>query len=171
MVRAHEPPLTLCLVSASTAFLTAGMSARNITILWSCGTGVDPLELLACRSSTSLGGTIATMFIYGYCLLQGATYLADGSEMLLEILDPGLIGGTLATLAWIYMILHNLACRLLTDHCRCCNWDITVGSCQTCSIAGLLLPILGSLPDALIIIVSGLGGTRDEAQEQVSMAR
>ena len=31
--------------------------------------------------------------IYGYCLLQGANYLSDGSEMLLEILDPGLIGG------------------------------------------------------------------------------
>ena len=33
--------------------------------------------------------------------------------------------------------------------------------------AGLLLPILGALPDALIILVSGLGGTRAEAQEQV----
>lgn len=76
--------------------------------------------------SSSLGGSVATMFIYGYCLLQGANYLADGSEMLLEILDPGLIGG-------------------------------------------LLLPVLGSLPDALIIIVSGLGGTRSEAQEQVAV--
>lgn len=76
--------------------------------------------------STSLGGSIATMFIYGYCLLQGANYLADGSEMLLEILDPGLIGG-------------------------------------------LLLPILGALPDSLIIIVSGLGGTLAEAQEQVAV--
>lgn len=33
--------------------------------------------------------------------------------------------------------------------------------------AGLLLPILGALPDSLIIIVSGLGGTLAEAQEQV----
>ena len=33
------------------------------------------------------------MVIYGYCLLQGANLLSDGSEMLLEILDPGLIGG------------------------------------------------------------------------------
>mmetsp|Transcript_10171 Transcript_10171/g.30570 ORF Transcript_10171/g.30570 Transcript_10171/m.30570 type:complete len:554 (-) Transcript_10171:2400-4061(-) len=76
--------------------------------------------------STSLGGSVATMVIYGYCLLQGANYLSDGSEMLLEILDPGLIGG-------------------------------------------LLLPILGALPDALIILVSGLGGTAKEAQEQVSV--
>ena len=28
------------------------------------------------------------MVIYGYCLLQGAHYLSDGSEQLLEILDP-----------------------------------------------------------------------------------
>lgn len=33
--------------------------------------------------------------------------------------------------------------------------------------SGLLLPILGALPDALIIVVSGLGGTLAEAQEQV----
>ena len=33
------------------------------------------------------------MVIYGYCLLQGAKLLSDGSEMLLEVLDPGLIGG------------------------------------------------------------------------------
>ena len=33
------------------------------------------------------------MFIYGYCLLQGASLLSDGSEMLLEVLNPGLIGG------------------------------------------------------------------------------
>lgn len=38
--------------------------------------------------------------------------------------------------------------------------------CSHCS-AGLLLPILGALPDSLIIIVSGLGGTLAEAQEQV----
>ena len=35
---------------------------------------------------------------------------------------------------------------------------------------GLLLPILGALPDALIIVVSGLGGTKEEAAEQVPSA-
>ena len=39
------------------------------------------------------------------------------------------------------------------------------GSCHPGT--GLLLPVLGALPDALIIIVSGLGGTTAEAQEQV----
>ena len=42
----------------------------------------------------------------------------------------------------------------------------TLTRCSHCS-AGLLLPILGALPDSLIIIVSGLGGTLAEAQEQV----
>jgi hypothetical protein len=61
---------------------------------------------------------------YGFMLLQGARLLSDGSELLLEVLDPGIIGG-------------------------------------------LLLPVLGALPDSLIIIVSGLGGSREEAAEQV----
>lgn len=76
--------------------------------------------------STSLGGSISTLFIYGFCLLQGANLLSEGSEMLLEVLDPGLIGG-------------------------------------------LLLPVLGALPDSLIIVVSGMGGTLAEAQEQVAV--
>jgi len=29
---------------------------------------------------------------YGYLLLKGAQLLSDGSEMLLEVLDPGIIG-------------------------------------------------------------------------------
>jgi len=36
-------------------------------------------------------------------------------------------------------------------------------------LAGLLLPILGALPDALIIVVSGLGGTKEQAAEQVTL--
>lgn len=64
------------------------------------------------------------MLVYGYLLLQGANLLSDGSELLLEVLSPGLIGG-------------------------------------------LLLPVLGALPDALVIAVSGLGAPAGEAQEQV----
>lgn len=30
---------------------------------------------------------------FGYVILSGANILSDGSELLLEILDPGLIGG------------------------------------------------------------------------------
>lgn len=45
------------------------------------------------HSSDSLGGSLSLMFIYGYLLLIGANQLSDGSELLLEILDPGVIGG------------------------------------------------------------------------------
>jgi hypothetical protein len=34
-------------------------------------------------------------------------------------------------------------------------------------IGGLLLPVLGALPDTLLIAVSGLKGTPEEAQEEV----
>jgi hypothetical protein len=32
---------------------------------------------------------------FGYVILSGANILSDGSELLLEILDPGLIGGAM----------------------------------------------------------------------------
>jgi hypothetical protein len=34
-------------------------------------------------------------------------------------------------------------------------------------IGGLVLPILGALPDSAMIVVSGLAGTIEEAKEQV----
>lgn len=41
--------------------------------------------------------------MYGYLLLRGANLLGDGSELLLEVLDPGIIGGMWWTWAnaWI----------------------------------------------------------------------
>jgi Ca2+/Na+ antiporter len=76
--------------------------------------------------STSLPGTLLLIAGYGYMLLQGANLISDGSELLLAVMDPGLIGG-------------------------------------------LLLPILGALPDAAMIVVSGTGGSVAEAQEDVAV--
>lgn len=66
------------------------------------------------------------ILVYGYLMFTAATYLSNGSELLLEILGPGVIGG-------------------------------------------LFLPILGALPDAMLILVSGLSGSTETAQEQVSV--
>ena len=52
-----------------------------------------------------------------------AKTIADGSDLLLEVLHPGVIGG-------------------------------------------FVIPLLGALPDALIILVSGMG-TREEVQEEI----
>ena len=47
---------------------------------------------LLCSSSSTVG-SICTMIAYGFLLLIGAKLLADGAELLLLVLDPGLIGG------------------------------------------------------------------------------
>lgn len=54
-------------------------------------------------------GNVFLIVVYGYLMFTAATYLSSGSELLLEILGPGLIGG-------------------------------------------LFLPILGALPDAMLIL-------------------
>ena len=33
------------------------------------------------------------MIVYGYLLLRGAQLLSNGSELLLEVISPGIIGG------------------------------------------------------------------------------
>jgi Ca2+/Na+ antiporter len=76
--------------------------------------------------SSSLSGSIFLTGAYGFLLLKGANLISDGSELLLEVLDPGLIGG-------------------------------------------LVLPILGALPDSAMIVMSGLGGTVQQANEQVAV--
>ena len=36
-------------------------------------------------------------------------------------------------------------------------------------IGGIVLPLLGAVPDSAMIIFSGIGGTREEANEQISV--
>eukprot|EP00271_Cylindrocystis_brebissonii_P020378 TRINITY_DN6718_c0_g1_i1.p1 TRINITY_DN6718_c0_g1~~TRINITY_DN6718_c0_g1_i1.p1 ORF type:complete len:627 (-),score=84.68 TRINITY_DN6718_c0_g1_i1:441-2321(-) len=74
--------------------------------------------------SDSVGGNIMLMLGYGFMMLVAAKLISDGSELLLQVLDPGLIGG-------------------------------------------LLLPVLGALPDTLLIIVSCVSGTSEEAASEV----
>ncbi|KAF7140329.1 hypothetical protein RHSIM_Rhsim06G0204200 [Rhododendron simsii] len=76
--------------------------------------------------TTTVLGNLFLILVYGYLMFLAATCLCNGSELLLEILGPGLIGG-------------------------------------------LLLPVLGALPDAMLILVSGLSGTTETAQSKVSV--
>ena len=59
--------------------------------------------------TTTVLGNLFLIIVYGYLMFLAATYLSNGSELLLEILGPGIIGG-------------------------------------------LFLPVLGALPDAMLII-------------------
>lgn len=75
------------------------------------GAGTESCEksygFLPC-TKTALGNVFLVL-VYGYLMFLAATYLSSGSELLLEILGPGLIGG-------------------------------------------LFLPVLGALPDAMLIL-------------------
>ena len=64
--------------------------------------------------STTASGSAFLCLFFGYSVLKGAELIGEGSELLLNILHPGLVGG-------------------------------------------LLLPVLGSLPDAAIILASASG--------------
>ncbi|XP_042948770.1 sodium/calcium exchanger NCL-like [Carya illinoinensis] len=76
--------------------------------------------------TTTVLGNIFLIVVYGSLMFLSATYLSNGSELLLDILGPGIVGG-------------------------------------------LFLPILGALPDAILILVSGLSGSTATAQSQVSV--
>lgn len=45
--------------------------------------------------STSIGGNVFLMLAYGYLLFTAAKLISDGSELLLEVMNPGLLGGLL----------------------------------------------------------------------------
>ncbi|KAK9266269.1 hypothetical protein L1049_025346 [Liquidambar formosana] len=76
--------------------------------------------------TTTVIGNLFLILVYGYLMFVAANCLSDGSELFLEILGPGIVGG-------------------------------------------LLLPVLGAFPDAMLILVSGLSGSTETAQDQVSI--
>ena len=63
--------------------------------------------------TTTALGNLFLIIVYGYLMYVAATYLSNGSELLLEILGPGIVGG-------------------------------------------LFLPMLGALPDAMLILGNSL---------------
>ena len=67
---------------------------------------------LPCSSHAGAAGFL--ILCYGAIIVRGATLISDGSEMLLGVLSPSLVGG-------------------------------------------LLLPVLGALPDVCIVLASGIG--------------
>ncbi|KAL6134125.1 hypothetical protein ACLB2K_066358 [Fragaria x ananassa] len=79
---------------------------------------------LPCTSTVL--GNIFLIIVYGYVMFVTAKLLSAGSEILLQILGPGIIGG-------------------------------------------LFLPLLSAVPDATIILASGLSGDTATAQSQVSV--
>nr|BAI94501.1 sodium/calcium exchanger protein [Dianthus caryophyllus] len=102
--------------------------AVTTTRLMSSSNGTEECEqtygFLPC--TTTWAGNMFLIGVYGYLMYLAATFLSDGSELLLEILGPGIVGG-------------------------------------------LFLPVLGALPDAMLILVSGISGSTSEAQSQVSV--
>jgi Ca2+/Na+ antiporter len=82
--------------------------------------------LASVGGADGLAGSLVEAVLFGAIILQGAKLLSEGSELLLEVLDPGVVGG-------------------------------------------VLLPVLGATPDALIILSSGLNGTPSEAAQQLSV--
>ncbi|KAI9177443.1 hypothetical protein LWI28_015335 [Acer negundo] len=76
--------------------------------------------------TTNVLGNVFLIVVYGYVMFLSAKLLSDGSEILLQIIGPGIIGG-------------------------------------------FLLPVLSSVPDATIILASGLSGSNETAQSQVSV--
>lgn len=96
--------------------------ARRDIKLRSSSSCEDTYGFMPCTASAV--GNLFLMAVYGYLLFLSASMMSDGSELLLRVMGPGIIGG-------------------------------------------LFLPILGALPDSLLILVSGLSGSTTTAQSQV----
>jgi len=85
------------------------------------------MELFPDAAAMSIGPLIFMMIVYGFILKKASELIAEGSEHLLILFGPGIVGG-------------------------------------------LLIPILGAVPDCAIILISGLGaGTPKEIQEQIAV--
>eukprot|EP00727_Mastigamoeba_balamuthi_P005981 m51a1_g2001 hypothetical protein (1248) ;mRNA; f:1219516-1226216 len=84
----------------------------------------DTRGVLPCSDSWT--GNVFLVAVFGWILAAGARTMAEGSELLLDVLHPGFIGG-------------------------------------------LIIPLLGSLPDTAIIFVSICFGSAETAREQITI--
>lgn len=118
-----------------TCISVAEIGKTNSSNLTSCQSGWCQGDACTCHHpctdsifpcSDNIVGILILLGFYAVVLAYGAKLISDGSELLLEIFNPGIIGG-------------------------------------------LVIPVLGAVPDAAIIVMSGVVGSRDVAQEQVAV--
>ncbi|KAH9305488.1 hypothetical protein KI387_009892 [Taxus chinensis] len=100
-------------------FLTDLESVESIS---SSGECEQTYGFLPCTKTVV--GNLFLLGVYGFLMFKAAAFLSDGSELLLSVMGPGIVGG-------------------------------------------LFLPVLGALPDTLLIFVSGISGSKETAQQQV----
>ncbi|XP_076945681.1 sodium/calcium exchanger NCL-like [Bidens hawaiensis] len=124
--------LLMTLISFTTSATSPHIITSNSTTTNLLNDGVH-YELELCEQTygfmpctNTVLGNLFLILVYGYLMFLAAMYLSTGSELMLEVLGPGIVGG-------------------------------------------LFLPILGALPDAMLILVSGLAGSPETAQDQVSV--
>eukprot|EP00252_Welwitschia_mirabilis_P023946 TRINITY_DN6912_c0_g1_i1.p1 TRINITY_DN6912_c0_g1~~TRINITY_DN6912_c0_g1_i1.p1 ORF type:complete len:617 (+),score=99.47 TRINITY_DN6912_c0_g1_i1:58-1908(+) len=102
--------------------LTLQPQQSNASMALSQGSCEQTYGFFPC-TETALGN-LFLLAVYGFLMFKAASWLSDGSELLLSVMGPGIVGG-------------------------------------------LFLPVLGALPDTLLILVSGISGSKEEAQQQV----
>eukprot|EP00457_Paulinella_chromatophora_P002159 gb/GEZN01002163.1/.p1 GENE.gb/GEZN01002163.1/~~gb/GEZN01002163.1/.p1 ORF type:complete len:753 (+),score=68.42 gb/GEZN01002163.1/:137-2395(+) len=83
-------------------------------------------EIFPPPEEMTLGPQMFMMLVYGFILCYASKLIGDGSDILLDIYQAGIVGG-------------------------------------------LIIPILGAVPDGMIILISGVGGTKAEIQEQIKV--
>eukprot|EP00899_Mesostigma_viride_P023941 jgi/Mesvir1/4731/Mv10006-RA.1 len=89
MVNEH-PELGVLASSMGQAYAEAGLAdPAELTC-------EEPYGYLPC--SAGMIGNVFLMIVYSYMLVNAAKWISDGSELLLKVLNPGLIGGLLLPL-------------------------------------------------------------------------
>ncbi|XP_054813213.1 sodium/calcium exchanger NCL1-like [Prosopis cineraria] len=90
--------------------------------------------------TTSVVGNLFLIIVYGFLMYKAATYLSCGSELLLEILGPGIVGGLFLP------ILGALPdAMLILGVFRLCSFSISIKIFFICSISWKVSPNFPSL--------------------------
>ena len=119
---------------ATMAGALAGKALPHLTGLQDAAAGAaaaceETYGIFPC--SSSVAGSLMLIAGYGFVLLKGANLISDGSELLLLVMDPGLIGG---------LVLPILGA--LPDAAMPLRTRLTCSS-PTCPDAASLWPTLG----------------------------
>ncbi|THG15305.1 hypothetical protein TEA_003438 [Camellia sinensis var. sinensis] len=116
-------------------------------------------------SSAAAGKIFLILVLVHLMFLVAKLSLSGGNKKRLGILFSGIVGG-------LALVLFSS----LTDRGKIANAKLLSEGCEILLeilgpgiIGGLVLPILSSLPDAIIILASGLSGSKETAQDQVSV--
>lgn len=158
--------LILFSLSSAQFYYEDNLNVTDCHLITSCGDCAAAPDCLWCMHEVRINAPVCANASYMSDNVCNNYGWCNGDSCTCSLFPSANSIGSMVVMVIIYGLFLGYAAKMIADGSELLleifpNWGTIIG--------GLLLPVLGAVPDGAMILVSGAFGPADEAQEQVAV--